>query len=379
MDLVVVGCAFVAKYPEGGGNFSVPLQYLLGLRRMKRPCLWLEVMESTGDAAKDRRWVAAFRRRLVEFGLEDSFCLVLLPKGTDDQSLEGARFFGKSRRTLLEMIGAGAVLLNLSYSIRQPLLGLFAHRKLCSLDPTEVCFWMQRMEMGQSFHEEFWTIGVNIYGSQSKVPATEVRWKTYFPLVDTSMLQAAPRPARDCFSTIGQWYFDGMIEFEGEWRDFSKKAAFEKFMGLPKALPDVRLELAMNLSSDDPENERLETLGWKRVIPHNIARTPKLYYDYLRRSTGEFSAVKLESYMNSGWTSDRSAVYLALGRPVITEESGAAAHLPDSSGMFFVSDLDSATEAVRRVCSDWKRLSRDARACAVECFDSVKNLKKMLA
>jgi len=379
MDLVVVGCAFVAKYPEGGGNFSVPLQYLLGLRRMKRPCLWLEVMESTGDPAIDRRRVEAFRRRLVEFGLENDFCLIVLPKGHADGGIDGARFFGKSRRTLFEMIQSGSTLLNLSYSIREPLLGMFSLRKLCSLDPTEVCFWMQRVEMGQSFHDEFWTIGLNIYGKDSKVPATDVRWKTYFPLVDTAMLEPCPRPPRDCFSTIGQWYWDGMIEFEGEWREFSKKAAFEKFMGLPKALPDVRMELAMNLTADDPENGRLEKLGWTRVVPHSVVRTPKLYYQYLRRSTGEFSAVKLESYMNSGWTSDRSAVYLALGRPVITEASGAGAYLPDESGILFVHDLASATDAVRRACSDWDKLSRDARACAVECFDSVKNLRKLLA
>ncbi len=63
-DLVVVGCGFAAKYPEGGGNFSVPLQYLLGLRRLRRPALWLEVMHSTGDTDSDLRRVAAFRRRL---------------------------------------------------------------------------------------------------------------------------------------------------------------------------------------------------------------------------------------------------------------------------------------------------------------------------
>ena len=75
---------------------------------------------------------------------------------------------------------------------------------------------------------------------------------------------------------------------------------------------------------------------------------------------------------------DRSAVYLALGRPVVTEPSGAAAFLPAESGMFFVKDLESAIDAVQRVRSDWKKHSRAARACAVECFDSVKNLKKML-
>ncbi|TSA30531.1 MAG: hypothetical protein D4R65_13075 [Verrucomicrobiaceae bacterium] len=375
---VVLGCGFAAKYPEGGGNFSVPLQYLLGLRRMRQSALWLEVMHSTGDPARDARWAGAFRRRLREFGLDDSFCLIVFPKGSEEQDLSRARFFGLSRRKFLDLLGGPTVLLNLSYSIRMPLLGRFAHRKLCSLDPTEVCFWMQRMEMGQSYHEEFWSIGLNMHGPGSRVPSTIVPWKTYFPLVDTTLFEAEPRPPMDRFTTIGQWYWDGMIEWDGEWRDFSKKAAFEKFDTLPALYPKVRFELAMNLASDDPERGRIKSLGWKHVVPHAIARTPRLYYDYLRKSTAEFSAVKLESFAMSGWLSDRSAVYLALGRPVISEPTGADAFLPDSSGMFFVRTIEEASEAVARVCSDWKSLSHSARDCAVECFDAVVNLKKIL-
>ncbi len=270
------------------------------------------------------------------------------------------------------------MLLNLSYSIRMPLLGLFSQRKLCSLDPTEVCFWMQRMEMGQSFHEEFWSIGLNMYGPGSRVPETTVRWKSYFPLVDTTLFHPAPRPQNDRFSTIGQWYWDGMVEWDGEWRDFSKKAAFEKFESLPALHPGTRFDLAMNLASNDPEKQRIQSLGWHHVIPHAIARTPRLYYDYLRRSTAEFSAVKLESFAMSGWLSDRSAVYLALGRPVISEPTGADSHLPELSGLFFVRTLEEASEAVRRVKSDWPRLSQAAHQCARECFDAAENLRRIL-
>jgi len=378
-DLTILGCGFAAKYPEGGGNFSVPLQYLLGLRRMRRPALWLEVMGSTGDPARDARAAATFRRRLEAFGLEDAYCLVVFPAGADDQDLSRARFFGMSRRRLLDLLAGPTTLLNLSYSIRQPLLGMFSLRKLCSLDPTEVCFWMQRMEMGQSHHEEFWSIGLNLYGPESRVPRTNATWKTFFPLVDTALFQPAPRPRIDRFTTIGQWYWDGMIEWDGAWRDFSKKAAFEKFEHLPARHPGVRFELAMNLAGEDPERGRIRSLGWHHIVPHAIARTPRLYYDYLRRSTAEFSAVKLESFAMSGWLSDRSAVYLALGRPVISEPTGADRFLPAESGMFFVRNLDEASEAVRRVTTDWKRLSRSARDCACECFDAVANLRKILA
>jgi hypothetical protein len=46
--------------------------------------------------------------------------------------------------------------------------------------------------------------------------------------------------------------------------------------------------------------------------------------------------------------------------------------------MLFVSNLEEAVEAARRVLKDWPVLSKAARATAVECFDSVRNLRLML-
>lgn len=375
-EYTIVGSGFAAKYPEGGGNFSVPLQYVLGLRRMQRRFLWLEVMESTGDPEHDCRNARTFRERLASFDLANDFCLIAVKAGEDP--LATGRFFGRTRRQIHDLLAGPTVLLNLSYSIRPPLLDRFTHRKLCSLDPTEVCFWMQHMEMGQSHHEEFWTIGLNTRGPGSRVPETGLAWRTYFPLVDTSLLQTVPRPIRNRFTTIGQWYWDGNIELDGEWRDFSKRAAFEKFLPLPARQPHAEFELAMNLKPDDPERQRIGSAGWRHADPHIIARTPRRYYDYLAGSCAEFSAVKLESYMNSGWLSDRSAAYLAMGRPVITEPTGADAYLPGESGLFFVRSLDEAVDAVAAVLGNWETHSRAARACAVECFDAVANLQRIL-
>ena len=88
--------------------------------------------------------------------------------------------------------------------------------------------------------------------------------------------------------------------------------------------------------------------------------------------------MKLEATMQSGWLSDRAAAYAALGRPVITESTNAEKYLPSESGFIFVKTLEQAVEAARRVQKEWKRLSRAARDCAVACFDSTKNLKRIL-
>jgi hypothetical protein len=143
-------------------------------------------------------------------------------------------------------------------------------------------------------------------------------------------------------------------------------------------VPEAVFELAMNLNPDDPERRRLRSLGWKVATPHALTRTPEAYYRYLAGATAEFTAVKLEAIMGSGWLSDRAAAFLALGRPVVTEPTGAERFLSKDSGMLFVSNLEEAVEAARRVLKDWPVLSKAARATAVECFDSVRNLRLML-
>ena len=80
----------------------------------------------------------------------------------------------------------------------------------------------------------------------------------------------------------------------------------------------------------------------------------------------------------TGWVSDRAAAFLATGRPVITEDTGAARYLPATSGLFFIRDLEEATAAAREILGNWKTHSRQARECAVEVFDSAMNLRKIL-
>lgn len=377
---VFVGCGFSAKYPEGGGNFSVPLQYLMGLKRMERRGIWLEVLQESGDPEKDAHCIRTFRRRMSLYGIE--YCLLLRPtqkvQGPEEHHPEAMRAFGMTIAELKEL-APHAVLLNLSYSIKPPLTNLFGRRLLCSLDPTEVLFWMDQMEMGQSSHDEFWSIGLCMEAIDPRLPKPIVPWKSYFPLVDTVLLQPQSRPSgKPRFTTIGQWYWDGNITIGGEWRDYSKQAAFAPYMDLPGRVPEAVFELAMNLNSDDPERARLRSMGWKVATPHALTRTPASYYRYLAGATAEFTAVKLEAIMGSGWLSDRAAAFLALGRPVVTEPTGAERFLPKDSGMLFVRNLEESVEASKRILADWPSLSKAARLTAVECFDSVKNLKLLL-
>jgi hypothetical protein len=374
---IFLGCGFAAKYREGGGVFSVPLQWMLGLKRMQADAVWLEIFPGTSDTAADRRAIRAFQSQVRTHNL--SYCLLYQPKADDAHELGEMRCFGMRKRELRNRLSGPNTLLNLSYSIHPPLLLQFECRIFCDLDPSEIFYWMTKLEMGQSTHHEFWTIGLNASAADCRLPKSLLQWQTFFPLVDTESIQPQARPPRTKFTTIGQWYWSGAVEVNGEFPDLSKKFAFEKFLDLPARVPEARFELAMNIGASDPERARLMERGWSVVDPHVVAKTPARYRRYVASAAGEFTAIKgVDVAWRTGWLSDRAAMFLAMGRPVITEDTGAARFLPQHSGFLFVCDLESARAAVREAVADWNSDSRHCRATAVELFDSEKNLRKIL-
>ncbi len=376
---IFLGCGFAAKYREGGGNFSVPLQWMLGLQRLKLDAIWLELLSATDDVAADQQRIKNFQRQLQAHGLGGRYCLVYQKPASDTHDLDGMRCIGISKRELIERLRGPNVLLNLAYSIHPPLLLKFERRVFCDLDPSEIFYWMTKMEMGQSYHHEFWTISLNVHGSDCQLPKSSLRWKTFYPVVDTKLLRPKPRPRRPKVTTVGQWYWGGAVEVAGEFPDLSKKHAFEPYLNLPSRVPEAEFELAMNITAEDPERDRLQRLGWKIVDPHQVARTPSAYRRYLASALAEFTAIKgVDVAWRTGWVSDRSAAFLALGRHVITEDTGARDYLPAKNGFSFVRNASEAEVAVKEVLRGWPRLSRQARDCAVETFDSEKNLKKIL-
>src|SRR5438552_5126575 len=352
---------------------------MLGLRRLKLDAIWLELLPATNDVAEDQARIRNFQNLLRAHGLSGRYCLLYQKPASDEHDLDGIRCMGISKRDLLDRLAGPSVLLNLAYSIHPPLLLKFERRIFCDLDPSEIFYWMTKIEMGQSYHHEFWTIGLNVYGGDCRLPKSPLRWKIFYPMVDTEFFRRKHRPGVAKFTTVGQWYWGGAVEVAGQFPDLSKKVAFEPYLDLPSRVPEARFELAMNINADDPERERLQQLGWKIVDPHRVARTPRAYRRYLASAVGEFTAIKgVDVAWRTGWISDRAAAFLALGRPVITEDTGAGRYLPANHGFSFVRDACEAESAVKEVLGDWPRLSRRARDCAVQVFDAAKNLRNIL-
>ena len=352
---------------------------MLGLRRLNLDAIWLEVLPGTDDGPADQSKIRNFQIQLRAHGLAGRYCLLYQNPPGDPQDLNSLRCVGISKRELLDRLDGPNVLLNLANSIHPPLLLRFERRIFCDLDPSEISYWMTKMEVGQSFHHEFWTIGLNIHGADCHMPKSALAWKTFYPLVDTDLYRPKARPPFSKFTTVGQWYWGGAVEVAGEFPDLSKRVAFEPYLSLPTRIPEARFELAMNIGKDDPERERLRRLGWYIADPHHVARTARAYRRYLGGALAEFTAIKgVDVAWRTGWVSDRAAAFLALGRPVITEETGAERYLPARSGLCFIRSAAQAEAAVREVLRDWPRLSKQARQCAVDVFDSVQNLRRIL-
>lgn len=357
----------------------MPLQWMLGLRRLKLDAIWLELLPATKDRRHDEACIRNFQRQAQLHGLSGRYCLLYQKPASTEHDLTSMRCIGLTKRRLLDRLAGPNTLLNLSYSLHPPFLSQFERKIYCDLDPGEIHYWMSKLEMGQSYHDEFWTIGLNVNARDCGMPTSKLKWRTFFPLIDTALCRPVPPPRTPKFATIGQWYFDGAVEINGDYPDLSKQAAFERYLGLPAKFPAVKFEMAMNMGSGNAERDRLERRGWHVVDPHRVARTPALYRRYIANATAEFTSAKgVDVIWQTGWVSDRAVTFLAHGRPVVTEDTGAMKYLPTKNGFFFMRDEIEAEARIRELLGNWKRFSREARTCAVAVFDARKNLRKIL-
>jgi hypothetical protein len=106
---------------------------------------------------------------------------------------------------------------------------------------------------------------------------------------------------------------------------------------------------------------------------------PRSYRDYLQSSRGEFTVARdLHVRLRSGWFSERSACYLAAGRPVITQDTGFGTVLPIGEGLFAFNTMDDILTAFDAVRSDYNRHCRAARDIAQEYFAADKVLARLL-
>ncbi|HEX7292072.1 MAG TPA: glycosyltransferase [Conexibacter sp.] len=231
-------------------------------------------------------------------------------------------------------------------------------------------------------HCAFFTFAENLGAPDCGVPVSErFRFRpTRQPVVCDlwDRVDAGRAGSGDVWTTVGNWHQAWRrVTIDGRDYGWSKDREWTRFLDLPRRTGRP-FELA--LSSYKPEHQaQLEARGWAVRDALAFGLDGDAYRAYVAGSRGEFTVAKEQNVaLRSGWFSDRSATYLAAGRPVVTQDTAFGAALPTGAGLFAVTTLDEAVAAVERIEADYPRHRRAAREIARERFEATRVLGDML-
>src|SRR5215467_2784654 len=290
-DPVFIGSAFVAKYPEGGGNFWVPLQYLLGLRALGVDAHWVELVWRQESANRAEEILASFPSYLRALGVEEWVTLVVYPESERDQPSGPVQHIGLTPETLWARARDG-LLLNLANSIPAPLRAHFARTVLFDIDPGPFQIWARDTDLGVGRHDAYLTIGQNLGAPDCPVPMDDIPWQRVWPVVHLPAWPQQSVPDGGRYTTVTQWWNGTWVRLGEETLDGNKRSGFLGMVELPERV-DVALELAANIHPGELEDRALLARHrWHLVDPVAVAGTAVKFRDYVQRSRGEFSCAK---------------------------------------------------------------------------------------
>jgi hypothetical protein len=378
----IVFLGMMTKIPVGGAVWGT-MQYLVGLERLGYEVYYVEAHARTpsmfmaNPEDDSSALAAAYLAGVMDrFGFGDRWAFHALH---DD-----GRCYGMPLERVQELYRTAALIINY-HGGTMPLPEHAETGRLMYLetDPVELHIELHRGEVGAheflAPHTTFFTWAQNYGHADCRVPmAPAYQFRPTLPPVVMDQWEGSDTPSNDAFTTIGNWRQPWrVLEFQGETYHWSKHFEFEKVIDLPRRTTQP-FELA--LASYEPEDRHLlESHGWRVIDAAPVSHGLDDYRNYVLASRGEFTVAKDQNVrLRSGWFSERSAQYLAAGRPVITQETGFSNTLPTGEGLFGFSTMEDILAAVDAVNSDWARHSRAARAIAREYFDADVVLRRLL-
>lgn len=369
--LKILLSGMVAGDPGQGGASWAVLQYVAGFAELGHEVLLVEPVSRRdgGGPAIGPDAIEYFRRLPLLEGRG-----ALLAAGTEEA-------VGVSYARIAAFAEDADVLINVSGMLRdERLLEAVAVRAFLDLDPGFNQVWqLSGEDMGIERHTHAVTVGQSIGREGCPIPACDRSWIPTLPPVALSHWPAAvPPPATGAFTSVGHWRSYGSIEYGGI--HYGQRAhSLRRLVDLPLS-SGTRFELALGIHPNEVADlELLRRGGWRLLDPGEVAATPARYAEFIHGSKAELSVAK-SGYVasRSGWFSDRSACYLASGRPVVAQDTGFGAFLPTGEGLLAFDDTDGAAAAVAAVEADLARHSRAARSIAEEHLDARKVLPSLL-
>lgn len=230
-------------------------------------------------------------------------------------------------------------------------------------------------------HTHHFTYAENLGAPDCPVPVGRFDYRSTRPpvIVDWWRGDGAAGPAGDRFTTVSSWEQRGKdAEWRGETYHWSKHREFMKVIDLPRR---VSRPLELALASDDEDVlGMLRSHGWRVIDGVELSRDIGRYRHYIRASGAEFTVAK-DQYvrLRTGWFSDRSACYLAAGRPVVTQDTGFGCAIPTGEGLLAFTTVDDAAAAIEAVASDPRGHSTAAGELADEHFAAERVLGELMA
>lgn len=377
----IVLLGMMSRHPQAGMVW-LTVQYLVGFERLGYEVFYVEAHgcnpRTFGSREGDNSVEAAsfIDRVMRRFGLENRWAFQALHS---DGSC-----YGMSEGKLSDLYRSAALLINL-HGGTTPLPEHVNSASLVYLgtDPvtTEIKLHKGDSETVEllSQHSILFTWAENYGNVDCRLPKSEqFQFKpTRQPIVLDFWKRRSNGNGR-AFTTVGSWrQLWREIEFKGEVYHWSKHFEFMKFLALPERTGEC-LELAL-ANCPDPDRRTLEAKGWRVKDALEVSDDLDTYCEYIANSRGEFTVAKDQNVrLRSGWFSDRSASYLASGRPVITQETGFSNYLPTGKGLFSFSTMEEVEAAIQTINQDYASQCRSASEIAADYFDYRVVLPRML-
>ncbi len=379
----VIVCGLVGTYPLGGVGWDY-LQFVKGFLSLGCEVTYLEdtgmwvydpiLQTFTQDCHKNVQYLSQVLSTMP--GMERSFAF---------RDCTGV-LYGLSESELAQRCRRADMLLNISAALR--FRDSYREARVIAYYDSDPLYSQAGVAAderegkkttggGSSFrdHDVYFTMAENINNPSCRIPHCGVEWKTTRQPVTIEDWPYTYDDRADRFTTIMSWKTNTALpELNGRVYG-GKDVEFLRFLTLPSRLT-IPLEVAVSGAAPRAE---LQEHGWIVVDAWERSSTMNLYRDYIASSRGEWSVAK-EAYVasGSGWFSCRSAVYLAMGKPVVLEDTGFSQIYPVGEGVWSFTTLEEATVALETVNLHYRRECENARALAETLFRAETVLSQLI-